>query len=132
MQFKLNNHTQSINNVAVNILDAKLFGLNPDFYSYTLSKQSMLGLTKMSALSYAPILRVNGIAAGITLPAYGQTEKEFLKAHNKNLLNKSSSMKELENALELLVESPSMTGHVILFDGGAHLSPPTRDVSLNN
>ena len=128
---KLNNHTKSKNNVAINILDAKLFGLNPDFYSYTLSKQSMFGLTKMSALSYAPILRVNGIAPGITLPAYGQTEEEFLKAHKKNLLKKSSSMKELENALELLVSSPSITGHVILLDGGAHLSPPKRDVSFN-
>jgi len=26
--------------------------------------------------------------------------------------------------------SPSMTGHVIVLDGGAHLSPPARDVAF--
>ena len=36
----------------------------------------------MAALSYAPLLRVNGIAPGITLPAPGQTEDEFKKSHN--------------------------------------------------
>ena len=48
----------------INILDAKIFGLNPDYYTYTLSKQAMYGLTKMSALSYSSCLRVNGIAPG--------------------------------------------------------------------
>ena len=56
----------------INILDAKIFGLNPDYYTYTLSKQAMYGLTKMSALSYSSCLRVNGIApvsyTHLTLP----------------------------------------------------------------
>ena len=63
-------------NIVINILDGKIFGLNPDYYSYTLSKLSMYGLTKMAALSYAPILRVNGIAPGIILPADGQNNKQ--------------------------------------------------------
>ncbi len=129
-QLKANKNCLPPHNIAINILDAKLFGLNPDYYSYTLSKQSMHGLTTMSALSYAPILRVNGIAPGITLPAYGQTNKDFLKAHKNNILKNSSSTKELENALDLLVNSPSITGHVLLLDGGAHLSPSRRDVSF--
>ena len=123
-----NNNTPE--NIAINILDAKLFGLNPDYYTYTLSKQSMHGLTKMAALSYAPILRVNGIAPGITLPASGQNNNDFKKAYKNNLLKRSSSIKELEQALSFLVNSPSVTGHVLLLDGGAHLSPPRRDVSL--
>ena len=112
------------------MIDAKIFGLNPDYFSYTLSKLSLYDLTKMAALSYAPFLRVNGIAPGITLPAPGQNEKDFKKSHKKNLLKKSSTVEEVIMALRFLINSPSITGHISLLDGGAHLSPSKRDVAL--
>ena len=111
-------------------LNENSFGLNPDYYSYTLSKQAMYGLTKMSALSYSAYLRVNGIAPGITLSAPGQDEKQFKKSHKNNLLKSSSTTEEILDAVQLLIKSKSMTGHVILLDGGAHLAPPRRDVGL--
>ena len=114
----------------INIIDAKIFGLNPDYYTYTLSKQAMYGLTKMSALTYSSCLRVNGIAPGITLLAPGQDEKAFKKSHKKNLLKSSSTVKEILNTIQLIIYSKSMTGHVTLLDGGAHLAPPRRDVGL--
>ena len=114
----------------INIIDAKIFGLNPDYYTYTLSKQAMYGLTKMSALTYSSCLRVNGIAPGITLSAPGQEEKEFKKSHRKNLLKSSSTVEEILNTIQLIIHSKSMTGHVTLLDGGAHLAPPRRDVGL--
>ena len=114
----------------INIIDAKIFGLNPDYYTYTLSKQAMYGLTKMSALSYSSCLRVNGIAPGITLLAPGQDEKAFKKSHMKNLLKSSSTVEEILNTIQLIIHSKSMTGHVTLLDGGAHLAPPRRDVGL--
>ena len=119
-------------NIAINIIDAKIFGLNPDYYSYTLSKFSMYGLTKIAALSYAPILRVNGVAPGIVLPVQGQNIEQFKRAHKKNLLQKSASIEELILAIKFLINAPSITGHVSVLDGGAHLSPPKRDVSLEN
>ena len=114
----------------INIIDAKIFGLNPDYYTYTLSKQAMYGLTKMSALSYSTCLRVNGIAPGITLLAPGQNEKEFKKSHMKNLLKSSSTVEEILNTIQLIIDTKSMTGHVTLLDGGAHLAPPRNDVGL--
>ena len=107
-KIKGNNSKNNNMNFVVNILDAKIFGLNPDYYSYTLSKLSMYGLTKMAALSYAPILRVNGIAPGIILPADGQNNKQFRKAHTNNLLKKSAGIDEIKNALYSfgLVEQP--------------------------
>ncbi len=114
----------------INILDAKIFGLNPDYYTYTLSKQAMYGLTKMSALTYASCLRVNGIAPGITLSAPGQDQKAFEKSHRKNLLKSSSTVEEILNAIQLIINTKSMTGHVTVLDGGAHLAPPSRDVGL--
>ena len=114
----------------INILDAKIFGLNPDYYTYTLSKQAMYGLTKMSALTYASCLRVNGIAPGITLSAPGQDQKAFEKSHRNNLLKSSSTVDEILNAIQLIINTKSMTGHVTVLDGGAHLAPPRRDVGL--
>ena len=127
---KMKKEKKNEQGIVINILDAKIFGLNPDYYSYTLSKQAMHGLTKMSALSYAPYLRVNGIAPGITLSAPGQGEREFKKSHKKNLLKASSTTGEILDAIQLLIRSKSMTGEVILLDGGSHLAPPKRDVAL--
>ena len=114
----------------INMLDSKLFGLNPDYYSYTLSKAGMQSLGVMAAQAYAPHCRVNAIAPGITLPSGGQTKAEFEAAHKRNLLKQGASVSEIVAAMRLLLTSPSMTGHTIVLDGGAHLNPPMRDVAF--
>ena len=116
--------------VVVNMLDAKLFGLNPDYYSYTLSKAACASLTSLSAQAYAPYLRVNAIAPGITLPSAGQSEAEFQKSHRRNLLQRGADCTQIIASLNLLLSSPSMTGETIILDGGAHLCPPARDVAF--
>ena len=121
---------KSKNNMVINIIDAKIEGLNPDYYSYTLSKLAMSGLTKMSALSYAPDLRVNAIAPGIILPAENQNDDDFKNSHKKNILNSSATIDDLYLALRFLTNSNSVTGHISLLDGGAHLAPPQRDVAF--
>ena len=49
---------------------------------------------------------------------------------SENLLNSSSTVEEILNTINLIINSKSMTGHVTLLDGGAHLAPPRRDVGL--
>ena len=39
-------------------------------------------------------------------------------------------MKEIIIAMHLLLDTSSITGEVIILDGGAHLQPPTRDVAF--
>ena len=46
----------------INILDQKLFNLNPDYLSYTLSKAALQNATITLAQALAPKLRVVGIA----------------------------------------------------------------------
>jgi NAD(P)-dependent dehydrogenase (short-subunit alcohol dehydrogenase family) len=46
----------------VNLLDAKLAAPNPDFFSYTITKMGLAGLTELSARALAPSVRVCGIA----------------------------------------------------------------------
>ena len=116
--------------VVVNMLDAKLFGINPDYFSYTLSKAACHTLTQIAAQAYAPRVRVNGIAPGIVLPSGGQTEAEFRRSHKRNLLGQGAQIKEIVAAMHLLLDTASITGEVIILDGGAHLQPPARDVAF--
>jgi len=114
----------------INMLDAKLFGINPDYFSYTLSKAACHTLTQIAAQAYAPRVRVNGIAPGIVLPSGGQTEEEFRRSHKRNLLGQGAQIKEIVAAMHLLLDTASITGEVIILDGGAHLQPPARDVAF--
>ena len=116
--------------VVVNMLDAKLFGINPDYFSYTLSKAACHTLTQIAAQAYAPRVRVNGIAPGIVLPSGGQSEAEFRRSHKRNLLGQGAQIKEIVAAMHLLLDTASITGDVIILDGGAHLQPPARDVAF--
>ena len=85
---------------------------------------------RIAAQAYAPRLRVNGIAPGIVLPSGGQTEEEFQLSHKRNLLGQGALMKEIVAAMHLLLDTRSITGEVIILDGGAHLQPPARDVAF--
>ena len=114
----------------INMLDAKLFGINPDYFSYTLSKAAAHSLTQISAQAYAPRLRVNAIAPGIVLPSGEQSQAEFEKSHKRNLLGQGATIPEIVAAMRLLLSASSMTGEVVILDGGAHLRPPARDVAF--
>ena len=114
----------------INITDAKLAGLNPDYYSYTLSKIALDGLTRLAAQAYAPGLRVNAIAPGIVLRSGEQTEEEYRQAHRRNPLGCGARLEDLAAATDLLLDTPSISGHTIIIDGGLHLSPHGRDVAF--
>ncbi|MBA4801631.1 MAG: SDR family oxidoreductase [Euryhalocaulis sp.] len=122
-------HTQRASGCVINLLDQKLFALNPDHFSYTLSKYALLGATKTMAMSLAPAVRVNAIAPGLTLPAPGQSDAQFEKAHRMNPMQGGAEPEDHVRAIEFILATPSMTGQVITIDGGEHLSQRQRDVS---
>ena len=114
--------------VVVNLLDQKLFNMNPDFLSYTLSKAALQTATVMLAQALAPKLRVVGVAPGITLVSGDQTEAGFTEAHRATPLGRSSLPEDIASAVCYLVDSPAITGTTLLVDGGQHLIPLQRDV----
>jgi NAD(P)-dependent dehydrogenase (short-subunit alcohol dehydrogenase family) len=118
-------HAQS---VVVNLLDQKLFNLNPDFLSYTLSKAALHSATTMLAQALAPKVRVVGVAPGITLVSGDQSEAEFARAHKVTPLGRSSTPDDIAAAVCFVAEAPAMTGSTLLIDGGQHLIPLPRDV----
>jgi len=112
----------------VNLLDQKLFNLNPDYFSYTLSKAALQAATVMLAQALAPTLRVCGIAPGVTLLSGAMTGSEFAQAHQLTPLGHSSTPADISRSVRFLIESPAMTGTTLLVDGGQHLLAQPRDV----
>lgn len=114
--------------VVVNLLDQKLFNLNPDFLSYTLSKAALHTATTMLAQALAPKVRVVGVAPGITLVSGDQSPEGFAKAHRVTPLGRSSTPEDIAATVCFVAESPAITGTTLLVDGGQHLIPLQRDV----
>lgn len=112
----------------VNLLDQKLHNLNPDFFSYTISKFGLLGALRMMATSYAPRLRVVAVSPGITLASAGQSQEEFEAAHRLTPLGSSSTSADIVQAVVFLAGAPAITGVNLIVDGGQHLVPLARDV----
>ncbi|HEY0843754.1 MAG TPA: SDR family oxidoreductase [Noviherbaspirillum sp.] len=114
--------------VVINLLDQKLYNLNPDYLSYTLSKAGLQTATVMLAQTLAPKVRVVGVAPGITLVSGDQTEDGFAKAHAMTPLGRSSTPEDIAATVCFVAESPAITGTTLLVDGGQHLIPLQRDV----
>ncbi|MNR82200.1 3-oxoacyl-[acyl-carrier-protein] reductase FabG [compost metagenome] len=114
--------------VVINLLDQKLFNLNPDFLSYTLSKAALHSATTMLAQALAPKLRVVGVAPGITLVSGEQSAADFERAHKVTPLGRSSTPDDIAHAVCYAVEAQAMTGTTLVVDGGQHLIPLQRDV----
>ncbi|NDU86131.1 MAG: SDR family oxidoreductase [Ferrovum sp.] len=112
----------------INMLDQKLYNLNPDYLSYTLSKAALNTATQLQALSFAPHLRVVGLAPGITLPSGPQTEAEYRDAHRQTPLGHASFPVDIVHAVCYLATAEAVTGTTLVVDGGQHLQPSLRDV----
>lgn len=115
----------------VNVLDQKLYNLNPDFLSYTLSKVGLQGLTTLLAQAFAPRLRVAAIAPGLTLRSGSQTDARFTAQHVANPLKQGVTKGDLVRALRFIVQTPSFTGDSLIVDSGEHLTGRPRDIAFD-
>jgi len=116
--------------VVINMLDQKLANLNPDFFSYTLSKSALAAATEMFAMALAPKIRVCGIAPGITVRAPNQTQEKFENAWRANPLQRGSTPEDIASAALFILQTPCITGTTLFIDGGEHLMRRSRDVGM--
>jgi NAD(P)-dependent dehydrogenase (short-subunit alcohol dehydrogenase family) len=115
----------------VNLLDAKLAAPNPDYLSYTLSKQALAGLTDVAARAYAhKNVRVNGIAPGLMLQSSGQTEANFKQMHSNNPLRRGVEPRDVVGAIRYLIDARCVTGQVLVIDSGQRFMALDRDVQF--
>jgi len=116
------------NNNIINLIDQRVFKLTPYFFSYTISKTGLYTLTKTSAISLAPNIRVNGIAPGPTIKNKRQSEKHFKKQYLATLLKKQVDVEEICNAVDFFIKNRSITGQVLAIDSGQSLNWQTPDI----
>jgi NAD(P)-dependent dehydrogenase (short-subunit alcohol dehydrogenase family) len=117
--------------LVVNLLDAKLAQPNPDFFTYTVSKFGLAGLTELSARALAGRkIRVCGIAPSVTLVSGRQTRDNFEQVHAMNALERGVHVDQITAALRFIVATPTLTGQTITIDGGQRFLSLPRDVQF--
>jgi NAD(P)-dependent dehydrogenase (short-subunit alcohol dehydrogenase family) len=121
---------QAAEAVVVNMLDQKLWNPNPDFLSYTLSKAALEAANTLLAQALAPLVRVVGVAPGLTLTSHMLDDDKFQKLHALSPLGSSSSVEDVVSSVVFAVHNRAMTGTTLLVDGGQHLMKFERDFSL--
>ena len=114
----------------VNLLDQKLWNQNPDFLSYTLSKAALEAANTMLAMALAPLVRVVGVAPGLTLTSHLLSDAQFKALHKLSPLGRSSTPADVAATVKFALENQSITGTTLLVDGGQHLMKFARDFSL--
>lgn len=114
--------------VVVNLLDQKLANPNPDFFSYSLTKYALAGATEMMAMAFAPRVRVNAVAPGLTLPSGDQSAAEFDRVARENLLRRPVGAEQVAAAVLYLLNAPSVTGQTLYVDSGQRFLKRADDV----
>jgi len=112
----------------VNLLDQRVWRLNPRFFSYTLTKSALWTATQTMAQAFAPRIRVNGVGPGPTLANHMQRAEDFRREAESIPLQRAITPDEIVAAVLFLLEARSVTGQMIAVDGGQHLAWKTPDV----
>ena len=124
-------HERGTDACIVNLLDSKLAAPNPDFLSYTLSKQALAGLTELAARQLAARgIRVNAVAPGLMLPSGDQTAANFQSMHTRNPLHRGVDPGDVADAIRYLADARCVTGQVLLVDSGQRFLSLERDVQF--
>ncbi|WP_322104858.1 SDR family oxidoreductase [Paraburkholderia sp. J41] len=121
-------HDETLRSCVINVLDQKLYNMNPDYLSYTLTKAALANATVALAQALAPKVRVVGLAPGLTLQSGDQTPESFAAAHRVTPLKRASRPGDLVDAALYLARAAGVTGTTLVVDGGQHLVPLPRDV----
>lgn len=112
----------------INMIDQRVWKLNPNFFTYTLSKSALWTATQTLAQALGPNIRVNGIGPGPTMQNARQQSEDFRKQVEATLTERGATPEDIVKAMFFLIEADAVTGQMIAVDGGQHLIWQTPDV----
>ena len=105
----------------INFVDTRITANKSNFAAYSLSKKGLWELTKMAALEFAPEIRVNAIAPGVTLPPEDKDEV-YLRNLAENIpMKKPGGLEPVLRSLDFILENDYLTGQLLFADGGENL-----------
>jgi NAD(P)-dependent dehydrogenase (short-subunit alcohol dehydrogenase family) len=119
---------QQSTGAVINIIDQRVWRLNPEFLSYTASKATLWSTTQMLAQALAPRVRVNAVGPGPTLQSIHQDSRVFEAEAQLTPLQHAIDPSEIAEAVAYLLHAKSVTGQMIAVDSGQHLAWETPDV----
>jgi NAD(P)-dependent dehydrogenase (short-subunit alcohol dehydrogenase family) len=115
--FKNNCKTGNI----INIVDTRITANKSNFAAYSLSKKALWELTKMAALEFAPDIRVNAIAPGVTLASAHTDEDHLLRLARQIPMKKPGGLDPVLKSLDFILDNDHLTGQLLFADGGENL-----------
>lgn len=107
--------------LVINIVDQRVTALKPNLFTYTLSKAALWTATQTLAQALAPNVRVVAISPGPTLANIYMTESEFQAKKLRTLTKRGTNLDEIVKAVHYIISADSLTGSMIMVDGGQHL-----------
>lgn len=110
----------------INIIDERVLDLSPAFFSYTLSKAVLWTMTRTLAQSLAPRIRVNAIGPGPTVPPPHVSAEAHARRLTELPLGRSADAEGIADGVAAILTLDSMTGQMIVLDGGEHIEWPSR------
>lgn len=106
----------------INICDNKIGFNQYEYAAYLLTKKALAELTRMTALEFAPAIRVNGVAPGVVLPA-GSRSQEYIDWRIEGIpLKKQGLTYHITQAVLSLLDNSFMTGQILVVDGGESIA----------
>ena len=109
----------------VNITDTRIVTNQSNFAAYSLSKKALWELTKMAALEFAPDIRVNAIAPGLTLPPEEKGEDYLWNLAAKIAMKRPGGLEPILKSLDYIINNDYLTGQILFCDGGENLGYTT-------
>jgi len=91
------------------------------FPAYSVSKAALEAMTNILARAFAPEIRVNAIAPGLTLKSGMLSEEEWRQLVRRLPLKRPAELQEVAAALEFLLQNKYITGQTLVVDGGYSL-----------
>jgi pteridine reductase len=91
------------------------------FPAYSVSKSGLEAMTNILARAFAPEIRVNAIAPGLTLKSELVSEEEWQQLVKRLPLKRPAAVEEVATALEFLLQNQYVTGQTLVVDGGYSL-----------
>lgn len=113
----------------INLIDQRVFRVNPQYFSYTLAKAALFTATKTLAQALAPRgIRVNGVGPGPVLPNMHDGAEAFAREALGTPLGRPVRAEEIADAVLFLAEAEAITGQMLAVDSGQHLGWQTPDI----
>jgi pteridine reductase len=105
----------------VNLLDTRIVEYDRAHAAYHVSKRVLADFTRMTALEFAPRVRVNAVAPGLILAPAGKEADYFAARVAEVPLGRHGEPEDVARAVVFLLASPFVTGEVLFVDGGQRL-----------